>query len=146
MPGPPSLLQRTAPPLHPAPVTSTKCTWVTNTMYCSGLHLCTAQVAVLDAELEAVPLAKALQYGLPREWVTRLEALDRERRQVGFFPLRFSLLLLTCHAMFLLSCLLRSSSERRQVAFLFLFPFPLSPACLLTSSCPASHPPTQFTD
>jgi hypothetical protein len=36
----------------------------------------------LDAELEAVLLSKAAQFGLPGEWVSRLDALDPERRQV----------------------------------------------------------------
>ncbi|GIL73118.1 hypothetical protein Vretimale_4727 [Volvox reticuliferus] len=39
-------------------------------------------VSVLDAELEAVLLSKAAQFGLPAEWVTRLDQLDPERRQV----------------------------------------------------------------
>ncbi|GLC44411.1 hypothetical protein PLESTB_000472500 [Pleodorina starrii] len=38
--------------------------------------------SVLDAELEAVLLSKAAQFGLPGEWVTRLDQLDPERRQV----------------------------------------------------------------
>ncbi|PNW85316.1 hypothetical protein CHLRE_03g180650v5 [Chlamydomonas reinhardtii] len=37
---------------------------------------------VLDAELEAVLLSKAAQFGLPGEWVSRLDQLDPERRQV----------------------------------------------------------------
>ncbi|KXZ56802.1 hypothetical protein GPECTOR_1g722 [Gonium pectorale] len=39
-------------------------------------------VSVLDAELEAVLLSKAAQFGLPAEWVSRLDQLDPERRQV----------------------------------------------------------------
>ncbi|GFR40978.1 hypothetical protein Agub_g1643, partial [Astrephomene gubernaculifera] len=39
-------------------------------------------VNVLDAELEAVLLSKAAQFGLPDEWVSRLDQLDPERRQV----------------------------------------------------------------
>ncbi|KAG2499918.1 hypothetical protein HYH03_002205 [Edaphochlamys debaryana] len=39
-------------------------------------------VSVLDAELEAVLLSKAAQFGLPSEWVTRLDQIDPERRQV----------------------------------------------------------------
>ncbi len=38
--------------------------------------------SVLDAELEAVLLSKAAQFGLPGEWVSRLDQLDPERRQV----------------------------------------------------------------
>jgi hypothetical protein len=38
---------------------------------------------VLDAELEAVLLSKAAQLGLPAEWVSLLDDLDPERRQVG---------------------------------------------------------------
>ncbi len=38
--------------------------------------------SVLDAELEAVLLSKAAQFGLPAEWVSRLDLLDPERRQV----------------------------------------------------------------
>lgn len=37
---------------------------------------------VLDAELEAVLLSKAAQLGLPAEWVSLLDDLDPERRQV----------------------------------------------------------------
>jgi hypothetical protein len=37
---------------------------------------------VLDAELEAVLLSKAAQLGLPAEWVSLLDELDQERRQV----------------------------------------------------------------
>lgn len=36
----------------------------------------------LDAELEAVLLSKAAQFGLPPAWVSRLDELDPERRQV----------------------------------------------------------------
>lgn len=36
----------------------------------------------LDTELEAVLLSKAAQFGLPAEWVSRLDKLDPERRQV----------------------------------------------------------------
>jgi S1-C subfamily serine protease len=39
------------------------------------------RVRVLDAELEAVLLSKAAQFGLPAEWVSRLDRLDPERRQ-----------------------------------------------------------------
>eukprot|EP00775_Hariotina_reticulata_P006275 gene6275-6514_t len=39
-------------------------------------------VRVLDAELEAVLLSKAAQLGLPAEWVSLLDELDQERRQV----------------------------------------------------------------
>ncbi|GBF93978.1 protease Do-like [Raphidocelis subcapitata] len=42
----------------------------------------TPPVRTLDAELEAVLLSKAAQFGLPGEWVSRLDALDPERRQV----------------------------------------------------------------
>lgn len=38
---------------------------------------------VLDAELEAVLLSKAAQLGLPADWVSLLDELDPERRQVG---------------------------------------------------------------
>lgn len=37
---------------------------------------------VLDAELEALMLSKAAQLGLPAAWVSRLDRLDQERRQV----------------------------------------------------------------
>lgn len=37
---------------------------------------------MLDAELEAVLLSKAAQLGLPAEWVSLLDDLDPERRQV----------------------------------------------------------------
>ena len=37
---------------------------------------------VLDAELEAVLLSKAAQLGLPADWVSLLDDLDPERRQV----------------------------------------------------------------
>jgi hypothetical protein len=37
---------------------------------------------VLDAELEALLLSKAAQFGLPGAWVSRLDKLDPERRQV----------------------------------------------------------------
>lgn len=37
---------------------------------------------VLDAELEAVLLSKAAQLGLPAQWVSLLDDLDPERRQV----------------------------------------------------------------
>lgn len=37
---------------------------------------------VLDAELEAVLLSKAAQLGLPAEWISLLDDLDPERRQV----------------------------------------------------------------
>lgn len=36
----------------------------------------------LDAELEAVLLSKATHFGLPADWVSRLDKLDPERRQV----------------------------------------------------------------
>lgn len=36
----------------------------------------------LDAELEPVLLSKATHFGLPAEWVSRLDKLDPERRQV----------------------------------------------------------------
>ena len=39
-------------------------------------------VRVLDAELEPLLLSKAAQFGLPLEWISRLMALDAERRQV----------------------------------------------------------------
>ena len=39
---------------------------------------------MLDAELEAVLLSKASQFGLPAEWVARLDRLDAERRQVRY--------------------------------------------------------------
>jgi len=39
-------------------------------------------VPVLDAELEPLLLSKAAQFGLPREWISRLVTLDPERRQV----------------------------------------------------------------
>jgi S1-C subfamily serine protease len=39
------------------------------------------RVRVLDAELEAVLLSKAAQFGLPAQWVSRLDQLDPERRQ-----------------------------------------------------------------
>lgn len=39
-------------------------------------------VRVLDAELEAVMLSKAAQFGLPADWVSILDKLDAERRQV----------------------------------------------------------------
>lgn len=38
--------------------------------------------SVLDSELEAVLLSKAAQFGLPGDWVSRLDRLDPERRQV----------------------------------------------------------------
>ena len=37
---------------------------------------------VLDAELEAVLLSKAAQFGLPAKWVSTLDKLDPDRRQV----------------------------------------------------------------
>ena len=40
------------------------------------------QVAVLNAELQGVGLAKAAHQGLPAPWVTRLTLLDPHRRQV----------------------------------------------------------------
>ena len=40
------------------------------------------QVAVLNAELQGVGLAKAAHQGLPADWVTRLTLLDPHRRQV----------------------------------------------------------------
>ena len=39
-------------------------------------------VSVLDAELEPLLLSKAAQFGLPPDWVSRLDRLDGERRQV----------------------------------------------------------------
>mmetsp|Transcript_5922 Transcript_5922/g.16926 ORF Transcript_5922/g.16926 Transcript_5922/m.16926 type:complete len:1162 (-) Transcript_5922:780-4265(-) len=40
------------------------------------------QVAVLNAELRGLGLAKAAQQGLPADWVTKLTLLDPHRRQV----------------------------------------------------------------
>jgi hypothetical protein len=37
----------------------------------------------LDAELEPLLLSKAAQFNLPQEWVSQLDKLDPERRQVG---------------------------------------------------------------
>jgi len=37
----------------------------------------------LNAEMECVPLAKAAHFGLPPDWVARLEDVDPERRQVS---------------------------------------------------------------
>ena len=39
-------------------------------------------VRVLNAELEPLLLSKAAQFGLPSEWISKLMALDKERRQV----------------------------------------------------------------
>lgn len=39
------------------------------------------QVAVLNAELRGLGLAKAAQQGLPADWVTKLTLLDPHRRQ-----------------------------------------------------------------
>lgn len=45
--------------------------------------------STLDAELEAVLLSKATHFGLPPEWVSRLDKLDPERRQVSLLgPVR----------------------------------------------------------
>lgn len=46
------------------------------------LHRLLHPYRVLDAELEAVLLSKAAQLGLPAEWVSLLDDLDPERRQV----------------------------------------------------------------
>ncbi|KAI3430723.1 hypothetical protein D9Q98_005309 [Chlorella vulgaris] len=48
----------------------------------AGVMLPPPLVATLDAELEPLLLSKAAQFGLPSEWVSRLVALDGERRQV----------------------------------------------------------------
>ena len=42
----------------------------------------TLTVRVLDAELEPLLLSKAAQFNLPGAWVSRLDRLDPERRQV----------------------------------------------------------------
>lgn len=68
-------------------------------LWCIGLYQCKVPVygifytmppacigplrhRTLDAELEPVLLSKAAQFHLPGEWVSRLDRLDPERRQV----------------------------------------------------------------
>ena len=53
-----------------------------NTPHINSNHNPSPTIRTLDAELEAVLLSKAAQFGLPPEWVSRLDALDPERRQV----------------------------------------------------------------
>lgn len=43
----------------------------------------TSMCRTLDAELEPLLLSKAAQFHLPGEWVSRLDKLDPERRQVS---------------------------------------------------------------
>lgn len=47
------------------------------------LVCCRVFCRVLNAELEAVLLSKAAQLGLPADWVSLLDELDPERRQVS---------------------------------------------------------------